>query len=292
MRTGRDDRKRLRRPEVEEEALVADRAPEGVHRSLPAPRSRGPLLLLPLLAWLLALPGGAWAQDHTSDLTGTAVAAGSEAPIAGLEVRLLGTDLRATTEADGRFRIERLEPGTYWMEVNHLGSTSGAVRLRLPAASVLDLKLDIVERLVPVEELKVDVGKRTQRGKLAGFYERRARGFGWFLTREDLDRAPGHFLSTVFRQVPGLRVVPFGTRETGGGYRIFNQRSNCEPVFYLDGARLSDGSRSVGGERFLKTDMAAIEIYRGPSEVPPVYRDSRSTCGVILLWTRTATEAD
>jgi outer membrane receptor for ferrienterochelin and colicin len=32
--------------------------------------------------------------------------------------------------------------------------------------------------------------------------------------------------------------------------------------------------------------VEAIEVFRGPSEIPAQYNDNNSQCGVILIWTR------
>ncbi|MFQ5679838.1 MAG: carboxypeptidase regulatory-like domain-containing protein [Gemmatimonadota bacterium] len=251
-------------------------------------------LLAGLAAGLLftMLPAGAAGQSAPSTILGTALAAGSEAPVPGAEVRLLETPYRATTGEDGRFRIPGVEPGTYLMEVSYLGSTSGVVRLRVQGGDRLQLTITIFERVVAVEELKIDVEKRRQRGRLAGFYERRAHGFGWFITGEELQETPGRYLNTVFYRVPGVTVTPFRPGQAGGGYEIVNLRTQCPLSVYLDGARLADGSSAIGIETFPKEDIAAIEVYRGPSEIPLAYRDTRSPCGVILLWTRAGVEAD
>ena len=34
-------------------------------------------------------------------------------------------------------------------------------------------------------------------------------------------------------------------------------------------------------------NIEAIEVYRGPAEVPPQFGGAQSACGVIVLWTRT-----
>jgi hypothetical protein len=34
--------------------------------------------------------------------------------------------------------------------------------------------------------------------------------------------------------------------------------------------------------------LEAVEIYRGPSQVPPEYNLMNSACGVVLLWTRSS----
>lgn len=34
------------------------------------------------------------------------------------------------------------------------------------------------------------------------------------------------------------------------------------------------------------SEVKAVEIYRGPSEIPGQYLDSNARCGIILIWTR------
>lgn len=38
------------------------------------------------------------------------------------------------------------------------------------------------------------------------------------------------------------------------------------------------------------SDVWAVEVYRGPAEVPAQYLDSNSRCGVILIWTKRGLE--
>jgi hypothetical protein len=38
-------------------------------------------------------------------------------------------------------------------------------------------------------------------------------------------------------------------------------------------------------------NIGAVEVYRGPSEMPPEFNYPDAVCGVVLIWTRTADPA-
>lgn len=45
----------------------------------------------------------------------------SETPVAGIDVKIEGHDLKATTNEEGYFSFETLEPGEYTLKVEHEG---------------------------------------------------------------------------------------------------------------------------------------------------------------------------
>ena len=68
---------------------------------------------------LLALPSAVFAQ--ASDLAGTVVAARSLHPLEGVEIRVVGTDLRIRTDAPGRFVFRQLTGPEVTLELRWLG---------------------------------------------------------------------------------------------------------------------------------------------------------------------------
>ena len=63
----------------------------------------------------------------------------------------------------------------------------------------------------------------------------------------------------------------------------------CYLSVYLDGIRIwAPGSKEPPNMDDLQVvAMQAIELYRGPSELPTQYQTTGSACGAILLWSRT-----
>jgi hypothetical protein len=120
----------------------------------------------------------------------------------------------------------------------------------------------------------------------AGFYRRQRWGIGTFITRELLEDRYRTLnrLSDVIQQVPGVvRVV-----QTNDASRIFFHRSiattlePCPAVAYVDGLYFGPDL-----PRLTVHDVEAIELYRGPAQVPAQYSGTSALCGAVLIWTRT-----
>ena len=60
--------------------------------------------------------------------------------------------------------------------------------------------------------------------------------------------------------------------------------SGCVLQYYVDGLFMSPGSFSV--DDIVPADLEAIEIFRGPSEVPARFRGRETGCGLVVIWTR------
>lgn len=72
-------------------------------------------------------------------------------PIAAASVGLRGTDLRATTGADGRFTLGPVEPGSYTLDVARFGFEPFARQVEVAADAPIDLTIQLVTMAEPVE---------------------------------------------------------------------------------------------------------------------------------------------
>jgi outer membrane receptor for ferrienterochelin and colicin len=114
-----------------------------------------------------------------------------------------------------------------------------------------------------------------------GFYRRQAAGQGWFLTRSDPEVARSRTLSDVLRTVPGLKTLG----EAGAAQSVSaRQPGRCPMAVYVDGAYTT--IRNV--DELTLDHIQALEVYRGPSEVPLAYTAPtyEGTCGALLVWSR------
>ena len=122
---------------------------------------------------------------------------------------------------------------------------------------------------------------------LAGFWERRSRGFGHYLTRDEIDAVGAHDFTDVLRMTPGVNIITVNGRRSVRFGRSMGLRGDCPPQYWVDGMRIENGSP----DDFVPGDLEALEIYSGPSTVPPQFA-ARSvqigtrTCGAIVVWTR------
>jgi len=193
-------------------------------------------------------------------------------PLPGAHVAADST--RRVTDAEGTVRFRDLAPGAVTVSAAFLGYTSADTTLALTRS----VRLAFALRPEPQALAQVEVeGERVNTARLerVGFY-------AVFLTREDLDRRGALAFSDAFRGVPGLRIE---TR-AGRAVLVSTRRRSCSPSLFLDGTRaqfLEDFLDSVS-----LRDVLAVEVYRGPAEVPLAYSATihATDCGAVLVWTR------
>lgn len=223
-------------------------------------------------------------------VAGRVVEAVGGTPLAGALVSVNGNTI-AVTSADGIFNVPRvpLAWGPNQLHVRHLSYAD--VTDDIWVANTEDvLAYDVVLIPVPVAvpEVVVEVDRTLMvYGRMRPFYERRNRGMGDFLTRQEIEDRNPRELTDVFRGIPGIALYPIGLT----GVRIDFQRGarglreRCSnPAIYLDGVLVQGGiyiNQLVSPEV-----IAGIEIYQGVAEIPIEFVQNRETCGVIVIWTR------
>jgi hypothetical protein len=214
-------------------------------------------------------------------LTGQVVEFESGAPIASATVRLRGTPLQAFTQADGRFAIQELPAGPYDVDIEHVSYRTVRDSFALDLGTNVSLTVRMATNVIPLEPLIVTV--RSQHLERTGFYERRERGHGTYITRDEIERSLPSYSTDILRKIAGVSLV---RRRYGPGYGVVG-RGNCPFRYVVDGARI--------GPDYSIDDMPpqwieALEVYRGPSSLPHEFTnlsaDVSSNCGVIVIWTR------
>lgn len=235
-------------------------------------------------AVLSFLPAAGRAQSPFAALVGQVRDSAGNA-IPGVEVRLGGGQLLyARTDDSGGFRLTGLTPGATQVTVRRLGFAPDTVRLTLRAGRIdsLVLSLAMVASALPGVLVEDEYEARSHR-LLAGFWERRSRGFGTFLTRDDIERRNPHEFVDLARGVPSMRIFSINGRQTIRFGRTTTMR-DCPPQYIVDGLRIENGSP----DEFTPQDIEAVEIYPGPATTPPQFtnRPYTYTCGAIVIWTR------
>ena len=268
------------------------------------------LVLAALAAAGAALPGAAGAQASRREV----VLAGSVfdtlgAPIADVEIALLGTDIVRRTSAGGEFRLPAVAAGKYLLRTRRLGYVTRLVPVDGSAGDTLTLTLNLVPAAPVLQSVVVRERETTQHtGKLAGFYARMETSAvppSSFVTRDEIDRMRP-------RQTSDLVKVR-GARATGclAGKVYVDGVLTVSPAQVQSAANIlppigttAQGGRQVPTRRqrttrirpeeavdFVPPDhIAAMEIYRGAAEAPAEYNMTAASgmgsgC-VILIWTR------
>jgi hypothetical protein len=203
--------------------------------------------------------------------------------VAGAEVRVRGSQVGAVTRTDGTFQLPDVPSGVHWLSVSHVAYQAREDSLRVQPSARMQLTIRLAQSVIALKPIEVQVRSRVL--ERAGYYERKQRGLGTYLSRYDWESRMPRLPSDVMRTVAGVRVVPL---RAGIGSAVLD-RSNCAFRYVIDGARI--------GSTFNLDDipmewLEAVEVYKGPSEVPAQFTfpptQARANCGVIVIWTRAA----
>ena len=259
----------------------------------------GACLAIGLLCWPLQLSG---------QLVVTGRVTGNGSPVAGAEVSLTPHAVTAITAVDGRYVLTVPSPGQAALSVRAIGFQSTSRRFIFAGRDSLVVNFSLARATQVLEPVTVTGAPAVGTGRMQGFEIRRERGTGQYFTRADLAAHGSAPLSGVLRTAKNLQLFR-RPAECGGGFTIGTGRGQdrltmgvqetlmlgcsgnrfaCFPAIYLDGMSFwipgTPGPPDV--DAFRSDDLEAIEIYRGPGQVPPEYNSLGSSCGVILLWTR------
>ena len=209
----------------------------------------------------------------------------AETPVVDARITAVGTKLVAVTGADGRFHLPGVPPGLQVLGVSMVGYKRILLPVKIAAGDTLQVRVRLEVEPVPLHEVEV-----TGEPVLAPpeFYERRARGGGFFLTREEITRLQPIVFTDVLRRVPGVRLQPV-RGPSGNSYQAVTGRMAgsraCPMLYYVDGVPFPV-SGDIGINNLIQPkDIAALEVYSGTSRVPLQFSSSTSYCGVVVIWT-------
>lgn len=204
--------------------------------------------------------------------------------IAGAELTVAGTTLRAETEVDGAFRLGNLASGTVsTLHVRRLGFRPISVEIG-PEAGGAPITVTLVRAAQELPAVFVNGNRnRPIDLRLGGFYERRKGGAGRFITRDQIEAMDPMMMTDVFRRIPGAQI----SSSVGGmrnSVRFRGQR--CPPLVFLDGTPLAAGEFDL--DALVPSSIEAMEVYSGPAGLPAQFMAPPyiQACGTIVIWSR------
>ncbi|MGE0554617.1 MAG: TonB-dependent receptor [Gemmatimonadales bacterium] len=254
-------------------------------------------VLLALAIGALASPRAALSQ---AAIAGTVLSARSLGPVAGVRVEVVGTGVTATSDAQGRFRLEGVTGAAATLRAIGIGFRPVTV-----SARVGDLAVRIL-----VTEAAINLGELVVTGT-AGPVERRAvaNAISKIDAEEALGVSPATDVSQLMRGRAAGALVRTATGTVGGGSRITLRGAGTlglsdQPLIYVDGLRVdsrtgvgmtNEGAGSPNGSLsrlndFSPEDIESIEIIKGPAAAT-LYGTEASN-GVIQIITKRGRRGD
>jgi len=207
-------------------------------------------------------------------------------PIPGAEIVIPTLGILQRVNESGQLRIVDVRPGRHVVSARRFGFRPETQFIVLEPGSTRTMAFYLEPSATRLGTVVVR-GERgaEMRGRLAEFEQRRQRGFGSFVTREEIDKRNPLMTRELLLRFPALTVVPIGMGRTEVRLRradLMGAFTSCAPVYFVDGMRV-DG---VTVDDFPPSTVEGIELYTSGGLIPPQFRVANAGCGVIAIWTR------
>jgi len=264
----------------------------------------GASLIRALSAAVALLSAGSPAVGQV--LRGIVVDGSSGRPVEGAHVVALLDDARTaatgTTSVDGSFVFRLPDLGTYRLRVSRVGYSAMVTQpIAVDSTFVTSVQLGLLPLPVPLDTVTIlaehVVAEKQLPSLVRGaFYDRRPKGFGYFLTRPDIEKHDPTLMTQALRGLPGVDVACTGRRMPvtcdvfmPAATTMFF-RGPCIPSVVLDGAVLRVGgvaNPSATLDDLLNPfNIEAIEVYPNAAGIPVQWAGYLSPCGAIIAWSR------
>lgn len=227
-------------------------------------------------------------------IAGTVLGAGGQ-PLPGAQVRVTGTNLGATTDASGRFRIVGLTGNDAAIEVRRIGYRMESRQVRIGDSNV---RISLAEQSVALDAVIVT--------GTAGGQSKRELGnaVSTINAAQAKEIAPINSIQNLISGRAAGVVVQSATGNVGAGARIRIRGASSislsnEPLIYVDGVRVANapasgfsnqgfGSSSISRINDINPDdIESVEIIKGPAAAT-LYGTEASN-GVIQIITKKGT---
>lgn len=223
------------------------------------------------------------------DILGTVIDQDSGRPVADARVRIPEADRSAITNETGVFRMADIPYGDYELQVEHIAYSRQSQQIQVIGGRALQVRIRVTPQAIEVAPIVVNVRPRRWFSDMSGLYERMERGAGFILTSADIEETASRNLGDVLRHVPGVRVRHSGGA-VGGSYTVqLRGAANllgqaCPPLLWIDGVKFGTDASILS--EISAFELEAVEVYRGPAEVPGEFVGGDTSCGVIVAWTK------
>lgn len=215
-------------------------------------------------------------------------------PLEGAMIEIAGLDRRVTTAASGSYRFDEIKPGKYWVIARRIGYAPLQAALTFNHGDDREIVFQLEPRAHKLPDVEVKGEDRVWASRYQDFRFRSKGAFGYFLTRDDLERTQSPYLGDVVRRyLPRVQTENFFTPaipefsmayggRTLGLASSFRQRG-CAPAVSVNGG-MPSGIWAVND--FRPQEIEAVEVYKSGRMMPAEFSGWNTSCGLVVVWTQ------
>jgi Carboxypeptidase regulatory-like domain len=204
-------------------------------------------------------------------------------PIDGAAVDVAG--IIARTDSSGRFRLWTANVDTITISIRRFGFTAIEAQIAARAGRWDTVMVEMEGNAQRLDAVHVSEAASKRANGLRDFDERKARGLGVFVTREDIASRNTSRPSDVLLGRRGVHLVKLRSGYYGVRFSAYSRKPGCAPDVWLDGQR----ARGMEVDDLLTSDIEAMELYENWSTAPSEFAPQGGRdlpCGTIIVWTR------
>lgn len=255
-------------------------------------------------ALLVAAAGSAAAQ---AVIRGRIRADSTRAAIPFAVVEIKGAGKATQASVSGIYALTDVPAGPHTITARAVGYQPLELPVDLAPGDTVDADLLLLRAATQLAPLEVVAPAARPLGKMARFEEHRQKGLGRQYDRAALSKlGEGAVVAQLLRATAGIRLIQLPSPCTGSaaasargvGALEVPARMTCLGREMYMGCYLSvmvDGvviwawgePDPPNVENINLAEFEAVEVYRGPSEIPIDLNRTGAACGLLVLWTRT-----
>lgn len=205
--------------------------------------------------------------QQTGKIEGKITYTDEQTPFSGIPVYLEGTNISRISDAEGRFVIENINPGTYNIVILSEGYQKIKYSVIVSEESDVSVNITMKENLMNLPDLVVK--HITMTGGTVGLQD--MPGSAYYITPKELQKFSNTDLNRTLRNVPGVNIQEedgFGLRPNIGLRGSGVERSNKVTIME-DGILMAPAPYAAPAAYYAPTfgRMQGVEIMKGSSQI-------------------------
>lgn len=228
---------------------------------------RNSLLLLTVFMFGI----GFAANAQSGRIVGTILEAGSNEPLTGATVQVMGTSQGAAADLDGNFRILNVRPGSYTLEFRFIGFQAQIIENIIVRTDLnTEVNVSLQSSAFVGEEVVIQASQDVIIRDLTSSESR--------VSRDQIERLPVQEVGDIISLQAGVTVGP------GGAIHIRGGRAS-EVAYIVDGVRVTDDYDRGSGLRVENQAIEELQVVSGTFNAE--YGQAMS--GIVNIVTRAGT---